>query len=129
MFNCRNDLWQRLLMKITISEFGNVGTRVTLVGKFDIAGAEVVDLPLATVAGTRRNIVVDMVGVVFIASIGIRHLVTAAKAVARGSSKLVLLNPNQLVTEALITAGLDDFLPIVRSEDEARAVLIGSVGG
>jgi anti-anti-sigma factor len=109
-------------MKITISEFG---TKVTLVGKLDIAGAETIGLPLATVAGTRTSIVVDMMGVDFIASIGIRHLVMAAKAVARGPGKLVLLDPTPLVTEVLVTSGLDDFLPIVRSEDEARAMLTG----
>jgi anti-anti-sigma factor len=113
-------------MKITITEFGDVATKITLMGKLDIAGAESVDLPLATVAGTRRNIVIDMVGVDFIASIGIRHLVMAAKAVARASGKLVLLDPSPLVTDVLVTAGLDDFLPIVRSEDEARAVLAGA---
>jgi anti-anti-sigma factor len=113
-------------MKITISEFDDTGTKITLVGKLDIAGAATIDLPMATVAGTRRNVVVDMVGVDFISSIGIRHLVTAAKAVARGSARLVLLDPSPLVTDVLITAGLDDFLPIVRSEDEARAVLAGA---
>ena len=45
----------------------------------------------------------------------------AAKAVARGSGKLVLLDPNPMVTEVLVVAGLDQLLPIVRSEDEARA--------
>jgi stage II sporulation protein AA (anti-sigma F factor antagonist) len=113
-------------MKITISEFGDLGTKITLVGKLDIAGAATVDLPLATAAGTRRNIVVDMAGVDFIASIGIRHLVMAAKAVARGSGKLVLLDPSPLVTDVLTTTGLDEFLPIVRSEDEARAALAGA---
>jgi stage II sporulation protein AA (anti-sigma F factor antagonist) len=113
-------------MKVTISEFGSVGTKVTLVGKLDIAGAEALDLPLATVAGTRANIVVDMGGVDFIASIGIRHLVMAAKAVARGSRKLVLLDPTPMVTEVLVSAGLLDFLPIARSEDEARTVLTGA---
>jgi anti-anti-sigma factor len=113
-------------MKITISEFGDLGTKITLVGKLDIAGAETVDLPLATAAGAKRNIVVDMVGVDFIASIGIRHLVTASKAVARGAGKLVLLDPTPMVTDVLTTAGLDDFLLIVRSEDEARAVLAGA---
>jgi anti-anti-sigma factor len=112
-------------MKITISEFGGVGTKVTLVGKLDIAGAETIGLPLATVAGTRTSIVIDMMGVDFIASIGIRHLVMAAKAVARGPGKLVLLDPTPLVTEVLVTSGLDDFLPVVRSEDEARAMLTG----
>jgi anti-anti-sigma factor len=96
-------------------------TKVTLVGRLDILGAEKIGLPLAAVAGARGNVVVDMTGVDFIASIGIRHLVMAAKAVARGSGKLVLLDPNPMVTDVLVVAGLDQLLPIVRSEDEARA--------
>ncbi|MCC6779636.1 MAG: STAS domain-containing protein [Hyphomicrobiales bacterium] len=112
-------------MNVTISDFGDIGTKVTLVGKLDIAGAEVLDLPLATVAGQKRGVVIDMGGVDFIASIGIRHLVMAAKAVARGSGRLVLLHPTPFVTEVLVSAGLDGMLPIVRSEDEARAVLTG----
>jgi anti-anti-sigma factor len=112
-------------MEITISEFGGVAKKVTLVGKLDIAGAETIDLPLATIAGTKTSIVIDMTRVDFIASIGIRHLVTAAKAVARGPGKLVLLDPTPLVTEVLATAGLGDFLPIARSEDEARGMLTG----
>jgi hypothetical protein len=45
---------------------------------------------------------------IFIAPIGIRRLVMAAKAVARASRKPVLLDPGPLVTDLLITAGLDD---------------------
>src|SRR5262245_10671519 len=116
-------------MEIIISEFGDAGKRVVLTGKLDIAGAEKIGLPLATIAGSKNNIVVDMVGVDFIASIGIRHLVLAAKTVARASRKLVLLDPNPLVTEVLATAGLSDFLPIVRSEDEALAAFMPSSGG
>jgi stage II sporulation protein AA (anti-sigma F factor antagonist) len=108
-------------MQITVSEFGDTAKKVILVGRLDIAGAEKIELPLATVAGTKNNIVVDMVGVDFIASIGIRHLVMAAKAVSRSSRRLVLLGPNEGVTDVLITAGLKDYLPIVHSEDEARA--------
>ena len=108
---------------MSVSQFGELGTKVVLVGKLDISGAEKIDVPLATVAGSRGNIVVDMAGVDFIASIGIRHLVMAAKTVARKSGMLVLLDPNPTVTEVLFTAGLQDLLPIVRSEDEARAML------
>jgi anti-anti-sigma factor len=113
-------------MKIAVSEFGELGTKVTLVGRLDIAGADAIDLPLATVAGRRGNVVIDMAGVEFLASIGIRHLVTAAKAIARGAGRLVLLDPSPIVTEVLVTAGLEEVLPIVRSEDEARARLAGS---
>jgi anti-anti-sigma factor len=95
------------VMKIAISEFGELGTKVTLVGRLDIAGADAIDLPLATVAGRRGNVVIDMAGVEFLASIGIHHLVTAAKAIARGAGRLVLLDPSPIVTEVLVTAGLD----------------------
>ena len=92
-------------MEVTISDFAGVAKKVALVGKLDIAGAEAVGLPLAAIAGTKTNIVVDMVGVDFIASIGIRHLVSAAKALSRRSGRLVLLNPNDMVTEVLTTSG------------------------
>jgi anti-anti-sigma factor len=108
-------------MEITITDFGDTVKKVTLVGKLDIMGAEQIGLPLAAVAGSRSNLVIDMIGVDFIASIGIRHLVMAAKTVARGDGKLVLLAPNPMVTEILVIAGLDQLLPIVRSEGEARA--------
>jgi anti-anti-sigma factor len=108
-------------MEMTISDFGQAGKKVTLVGKLDIMGAEEIGLPLAALAGSRSNIVVDMTGVDFIASIGIRQLVETAKAVARGAGKLVLLDPNPMVTQVLVVSGLEPFLPIVRTEDEARA--------
>jgi len=110
-------------MDITISEFGDIGTRVVLAGKLDVAGAQKIAMPLAAVAGARNNVVVDMVAVDFITSIGIRELVTAAKTVARASRILVLLDPNPVIRQILVTAGLTDLLPIVRSEDEARMVL------
>lgn len=112
-------------MQISVSEFAGAGKRVTLTGKLDIAGADKIGLPLAAIAGERQNVVVDMGGVDFIASIGIRHLVLAAKAIARGNGKFVLLNPTPLVAEVLATSGLQQILPIVRSEEEAIAVLRG----
>jgi anti-sigma B factor antagonist len=110
-------------MHITVSDFGAAGKRVTLTGKLDIAGADKLDLPLAAIAGERQSVVVDMGAVDFIASIGIRHLVMAAKAIARGNGRFVLLNPTPMVTDVLTTSGLLQILPIVRSEDEARAAL------
>jgi hypothetical protein len=37
---------------------------------------------------------------------------------------LVLLDPNPIVTEILFTSGLQAILPILRSEEEARATLV-----
>ena len=115
-------------MQITISDLGDSTKKVTLVGKLDIAGAAEIETPMSVVAGTRGNVMVDMTGVDFIASIGIRHLVIAAKAIARGAGKLVLLDPTPMVTEVLAMAGLQQILPIARSEDEARAMFAGTRG-
>jgi hypothetical protein len=43
-------------MEMTISDFGQAGKKVTLVGKLDIMGAEEIGLPLAALAGSRSNI-------------------------------------------------------------------------
>jgi anti-anti-sigma factor len=114
-------------MLVTVHEFGAGGKKVVLVGSLDIAGAREVEAPLAAAAGSRCDIVVDMIGVDFVASVGIRQLVLAAKAVARDDRKLVLLGANSMVTEIMRTSGLQGLLPIVGSEDEARIALAPSV--
>jgi anti-anti-sigma factor len=110
-------------MEITVSDFGELGKRVSLVGRLDIPGAGKIDVPLKEIADSRTNIVVDLSAVNFIASLGMRSLVFAAKTLACNARTLVLLNPTPLVTDALIQAGLGHILPIVRSDEEARAAL------
>jgi anti-anti-sigma factor len=110
-------------MEIVMSEFDEHALRLALAGDLDIAAAEHLDLPLATLAGSGGSVVVDMRKLDRIASIGIRYLVGAARTLGRGRGQLILLSPNPHVTNALKTARVDDLLPIVRSEDEARARL------
>ncbi len=98
-------------MQIAINDSGSSVTLV-LTGRLDITGADVVALPLATLSGAKDSILVDMAGVDFIASIGLRHLVSAAKAVGRRGGTLVLINPRPVVVEVITTSGLDDLLPI-----------------
>lgn len=101
-------------MQIKISDGGSTAT-VIMVGRLDISGADVVALPLATLAGSKNGLFIDMAEVSFVASIGLRHLVSAAKAVGRRGGRLVLLNPNEAVTEIITTSGLTDLLVIERS--------------
>jgi anti-anti-sigma factor len=100
-------------MQIAINDAGSTAT-VTMVGRLDIAGAEAVALPLATLSGSKSGLTIDMAGVTFIASIGLRHLVSAAKAVGRRGGRLVLLNPNAAVAEVITTSGLAGLLMIER---------------
>ena len=100
-------------MEIAINEAGSTVT-VKLTGRLDIAGAESIGLPLATLSGSKNRIRIDMAGVTFIASIGLRHLVTAAKAVQRRGGQLILLNPSVGVCDVIVASGLADLLPIER---------------
>lgn len=115
-------------MQIATSEDQGPISRVALQGRMDIMGAESIALPLATLAGAKQNLIIDMSGVTFLASIGIRHLVSAAKTLTRRGGRLVLLNATDMVTEVLTTSGLATLLPMVRSESEAIAAL-GLQGG
>jgi anti-anti-sigma factor len=100
-------------MQIAIDDAGSTAT-ITMVGRLDIAGAEVVALPLATLAGSKSGLFIDMADVTFVASIGLRHLVSAAKALARKGGRLVVRNPNAAVAEVITTSGLTDMLLIER---------------
>jgi anti-sigma B factor antagonist len=85
-----------------------------MVGRLDILGAEAVALPLATLSGSKNGLYIDMSGVTFVASIGLRHLVSAAKAVGRRGGKVVVLNPTAAVAEVITTSGLTGLLHIER---------------
>lgn len=98
-------------MQIAIDDAGSTAT-VKLVGRLDITGAETVAIPLATLSGSKSGLFIDMSGVTFVASIGLRHLVSAAKAVGRRGGRMVLLNPNAAVVEVITTSGLTDLLHI-----------------
>jgi anti-anti-sigma factor len=109
-------------MQIVTSDHGQTA-KVVLTGKLDIGGADVVALPLATLAGAKQGLIIDMSGVSFLSSIGIRHLLSAAKALSRRKGRLVLLSPTAMVVDVLVSSGLTDLLPIVQSEPEAIAAV------
>lgn len=100
-------------MKIDVHDAGSTAT-MTLTGRLDISGAEVIALALATLSASKHDLSVDMAGVTFIASMGLRHLVSASKAIRRRGGRFVLLNPIDAVAEVIDAAGLADFLKVER---------------
>ena len=110
-------------MQITISDNAGSTAKIGLVGKLDIAGADVIAMPLAALAGSKKVVIVDFSGVTFLASIGIRHLVSATKTLSRKNGKLVLVNPSDLVKDVLVTSGVSDLMSIVATESEAYALI------
>jgi len=101
-------------MQMQIKEAGSTATLV-MVGRLDIPAAEIVALPLATLSGSKSELIIDMAGVTFIASIALRHFTTAAKVVRRRGGRLRLLNPAAAVAGVIRASGLIEYLPIERA--------------
>lgn len=110
-------------MRFEVVEDANDVTRIILTGRMDVAGSLAVDDQFRTVSETKRKIIVDLSGVEFLASLGMRTLVTGAKAVMREHGKMVIMNPQRDVEQALKTAYIDSLIPVVHDLGAANALL------
>ncbi len=95
--------------------------RIRITGRLDIPGTEAIAIKFASLsASTARRIVVDLTGVSFLASFGIRELITNAKAMQQRGGKMVLLvDANSTVHKTLETTGIDALLPMFANAQEA----------
>lgn len=110
-------------MTIAIHELDSVVTKVVLTGRIDLAVAMSIDMPMSVVGGSRRAVVIDLAGVDFMASMGLRSLVMAAKAIQGKLGRVVLLAPQAAVEEVIRTAGIDELIPIFHDETAAIAAV------
>jgi anti-anti-sigma factor len=79
---------------------------------------------LAALAATdNRRVILDLSGVDFLASIGVRVILQNARAHHMRGGALVLLAPRPLIEEVLETAGVPNVVPIVADLEAARAAL------
>jgi anti-anti-sigma factor len=108
-------------MKISTEPVAPGVVRVTLEGRLDITGAALIDLQFNAIAGSHRGVVVDLSGVSFLASIGIRTLLLGAKAVNRRGGRFILLNPVPAVEQVLELTDVADLMPIYRDSAAALA--------
>lgn len=109
-------------MQIEKTDLGDSVTRLKLAGRLDINGSAMAEIPLSLAAKNCRRLVIDMSEVSYVASLGVRHLVMAAKALDRGGGKLVLYSVTEPVSEVLTTMGITDIIPLAASESAALAL-------
>jgi anti-anti-sigma factor len=86
---------------------------VHLSGRLDLKGTQGVEKEFtAQVAGLKQSVIVDMSKVEYIASIGIRLLLSNVKGLTAAKARMVILKPQQMVDDVLKMAGLDAVIPI-----------------
>lgn len=110
-------------MEMQVSDIGGV-THAKLIGRLDANGADAISLKFtAGVAATGKPAVVDLSEVSFVASLGLRLLISTARTLHSKGAKLALYGANALVQEVFDDAALDQILPIVPDEAAAVAAL------
>jgi anti-anti-sigma factor len=108
-------------MQIAVEELAGNVAKVVLRGRFDTTGAVVVELPFQKIAMERSNIVVDLSGVDFISSAGVRVLLFGAKIVDRKGGRIALICPDAGLARVLMIARVDALIPTFASEAAAAA--------
>jgi anti-sigma B factor antagonist len=111
-------------MKLEFEQIGDELLRIALDGRLDIQGAQAIDMKFTALTATRKaGIIVDLSRVDFLASIGIRTLLSNAKAAANRGGRMVLCSPQPLVREVLETSGVASLIPVYDDPDSAEVAL------
>lgn len=113
-------------MTISHQDIGENLRRIAIAGRLDVAGTDTVAAKLAELAtAPKKGVVVDLTSLQFLASIGIRALITTAKAVQQRGGKMVLVVAGgSSVVMSLEATGVSELIPVFRSAADAeRAAL------
>jgi anti-anti-sigma factor len=113
-------------MAITFEDSTEALRRIRLTGRLDIPGIDAISATFAELsASTGRQIVVDLSGVSFLVSFGIRELITNAKIIQkRGGRMVIFVGDNKSVHKTLETTGIDTLIPTFSDASQAsRAAL------
>lgn len=109
-------------MKVSTEELEGGVTRVVLDGRLDIEGAAAVDLRMNVIAGSCKNLLLDMEHLTFLGSMGLRSILIPSQAVRRRGGKVVILAPVPMVEEVLKASNIDSLIPIHHDLNSALAL-------
>ncbi len=110
-------------MPIVIEDLADGVSKVVLSGRIDIAGSAEIETPMSVVCGSSKAVIVDLSGVSFMASLGLRSIVLGGKTVMRRGGAMALLSPQPAVEEVITVSGIDELFSIYRDEAAALAAV------
>jgi anti-anti-sigma factor len=111
-------------MELQLTERDGPITYARLIGRLDTAGADRIGLRMtAGVVAQARPAVVDLSGVSFVSSMGIRLLLSCAKAMKLKGNTMALFGAQPAVQEVFEQSGLEELLDIAPDEPHALALL------
>jgi anti-sigma B factor antagonist len=107
-------------MNVSVKEM-NRSDLIVVEGRVDSVTAPELGKALSTqIDRGKKNLVIDLSGVDYMSSAGLRELVTALKRVKPGGGDLRIAAPSERVREVLELAGLDSIFKVY--DDQVGAV-------
>lgn len=99
---------------------------IRLAGRLDIQGINAIDSKFTFLSASQKHgVVVDLTGVDFIASIGVRSLVSNAKTQHQLGGRLVLFVwEGSSVMKVLTSSGINSLIPMYTDAERARQAAI-----
>lgn len=112
-------------MQMTVNEAADAAVEVALDGRLDTVGVDAIEVRFnAAVIAAGRHALVDLSAVGFVSSMGVRMLLTAAKAMKARQRRFVMVVPPGPVREMLETSAIDTLIPLFQSRQEALVHLL-----
>jgi len=95
-----------------------------LEGRLDAVHVDRIEIRLnAAAVAPGHDLLVDLSAVEFMASMGIRMLITAARSLKAKGARMVLFGAQPLVHEVLEHVAIDQIIPVAPDQAQARALL------
>ncbi len=113
-------------MSISYNDVGQDLRTIVISGRLDIPGTESIAAQFEELAAApKKGIVVDLSSLKFLASIGIRALITSAKAVQQRGGKMVLVvSSNSTVMMSLEATGVNELVPVFDNVRDAERAAV-----
>jgi anti-anti-sigma factor len=112
-------------MELVVEDMPDGFTRAALIGRMDIQGALAVDDRFKVLGRLKRVLIVDLGEVSFMASMGLRTLMMAARSLAEMGGRMALANPQPNVEKVLESSGIGEHIGVHPTVDAAVAALKG----
>jgi anti-sigma B factor antagonist len=113
-------------MDIEFEDLSDTLRRISLTGRLDIVGTGEIETKFTALAATTaKRIIIDLTNVTFLASIGIRALISAAKAQQqRGGRVVLVVTGDSTVSKTLEVTGVDAILPMFTEASSAEKAVL-----
>jgi anti-anti-sigma factor len=113
-------------MQIEVTPLGDECNVVRLAGRLDADGVDRVESRFTAAAvASNKHALVDFSQVDFVASMGIRMLITVARGMSNRNRRIAIYAPNQVVGYVLESVALGELIPIASDQDQALRAISG----